>query len=514
MSFISDCKVLAKLNARYNIIIGIPTKKFRRKPMKTSITVKIICGITAGIMALSLAACNQQKTTESTVSTTEKATEKTTEVAATSTPAPVPVKIKLWRKPGADAAEATLKVYEAFNAKFKAKFPHIEVQDDALKAGTDYRQEYDIALMAGDAPTAIDFLPYVDIPTRIKNHTVADITELYNSWDKKDMIIKTFDEAISTKDGRWYATAHEQYVMGTMYNAKSIRDGGGDPANLPKTWAEFGELGKKLTDVKKPRFGYELVGMDWNAWPFTAWVWSAGGEMVRANDDGTYKLAFNEDPGVDAALFMNEMVWKYQMTQKDVLQDWNKLTEDIFSGRACFSWASVSWIGQEQLEKYGQKIEDYGFMTMPVKDASIKNPAFSGGQVVTYNPKATKEELKAAWDYFDYLFYDEEMLTELWTIKNQYKLADLMVPGIPSLFEKKLSIFTSVPESFKKDLLAATDAAKAEPFCPNWNDLKNDLVKPIQQILLKKNATRDEVKKILDTVAEEIYNKYPTSFKK
>ena len=41
--------------------------------------------------------------------------------------------------------------------------------------------------------------------------------------------------------------------------------------------------------------------------------------MVRKNDDGTYKIAFNEPEGVDAAMFMNEMIWKYKMTQKDVL---------------------------------------------------------------------------------------------------------------------------------------------------------------------------------------------------
>jgi hypothetical protein len=91
--------------------------------------------------------------------------------------------------------------------------------------------------------------------------------------------------------------------------------------------------------------------MEWNAWTYTAWVWSAGGEMVRKNPDDTYSLAFTEDPGVDAALFWNDMVWKHKITQKDVLQDWDSLMNDVKSGRACFSWSNLAYISVMQILK-------------------------------------------------------------------------------------------------------------------------------------------------------------------
>ena len=56
--------------------------------------------------------------------------------------------------------------------------------------------------------------------------------------------------------------------------------------------------------------------------------------------------------------------------------------------------------------------------------------------------------------------------------------------------------------------------ARPEPFCPNWNQLKDEIVKPLQTIYLTKGITRDEVKKLLDDCAEAMYQKYPDSFKK
>ena len=426
------------------------------------------------------------------------------------------VTILLWEKPPLDAPESVVKEYEYRMEKTREKFPHINIVDEALKPGTDYVQQYDRALMAGQAPTATKMFSYTSIPTRIKNGTIADITNLVGNWDLKNegKVLSSFDEALSTSDGKWFAIPYAGYVMGTTYNSKAIREGGGDPDNLPTTWAEFAELGQKLTDVSVPRFGYELLGMEWNSWPFTAWVWSAGGEMVRDNGDGTYKITFNEEPGVDAASFWNEMVWKYEMTQKDVLQDISKIIEDVISGRACFAWVPTGELKQENLEPYGLTVADFGFMAMPVKDESIQNPSFTGGEVITFNPKATEEEIKAAWDVFTFMYYDEEMLTESWGIFSQYGSADTQIPGRIDLYGKKLDIFTLIPAQMKADLLEISEVAIPEPFCQNWNDLKNAIASPLQQIILKKDITREEIQKILDDSAEELYAKYPDSFRK
>lgn len=176
-------------------------------------------------------------------------------------------------------------------------------------AGTDYRQQYDKALMAGDAPTVTNLLPYVDVQTRAANGMIADITPFVNNFElKKQGKVNTAMDAALQYKGKWYGLMDYIYLAGTIYNKASLAKGGGDVDNLPKTWDEFAKVGQKITDLNAPRFGYLLLGMEWNAWPFTPWVWSAGGDMVIPNGDGSYRIGFADEPGVDAAEFWHDMI--------------------------------------------------------------------------------------------------------------------------------------------------------------------------------------------------------------
>lgn len=496
--------------------------------MKKSLT-RIVFLLVAVLMLVPLAACATAPAATSAAAATsapavaatatpaasvEATTAPATEPAATTA---APVKIMLWDKPNSDAKPVDTDMYNKTLELVAAKFSNITIDWQSLAPGVDYRQQYDKALMAGTAPTATKMFPYVDIPTRIANGTIAEITDLVNTWDLKKqpgVVWTAFDEAISTKDGKWYAIPHDAYLMGTLVNKKALTAGGGDVNALPKTWADFAAIGQKVTDPSVPRFGYELVGMDWCAWPFTPWVWSAGGEMVRKNDDGTYKIAFNEDPGIDAAMFWNQMVWQYKMTQKDVLHDWDAVGNDIKSGRAVFAWAMPNWLSQDDLAKINATLDDFAEIGIPSKDASIPMPSFSGGQVVTFNPKASKDEIKAAFDLYTYMTYDEAFNCAMWEIADKDQADDVNPCVNMSLTEKKYTYMKSIPDGLKASLLELAKGAKPEPYCGNWNDLKNALVKPLQEILLTKDISRDKVKQILDKCADELYTKYPASFKK
>ncbi|MEG2584132.1 MAG: hypothetical protein RSA27_06480, partial [Oscillospiraceae bacterium] len=339
------------------------------------------------------------------------------------------------------------------------------------------------------------------------------MTEFVNEWQyKKDgKVITQFDEAIS-KDGKWYAIPRDAYVQATLCNKKLVAAGGGNPDSFPTTWAEFAEEGQKITDFSVPRIGYALLGQDWCAWPFTGWVWSAGGEMVRKNADGKYKLSFTEAPAVDAAIFMNEMIWKYKMTQKNVLQAFSDTSADIVGGRAAYSWASIADFKESDLQNYGLSYKDFGMMTMPVKDASIKSPALSGGEVCTFNPKSTKEELKAAWEIANFMYYDDEELQAQWDFMNEKGIFDVKIPARSDLLEKKLTSLKNIPESISRDVLKLSETAIAEPFCPNWSDVKTALVIPLQKIFLTENISRAEAEKLLNECAATLYSQYPDSF--
>ncbi len=425
------------------------------------------------------------------------------------------ITLKLWTKPTQDATANDIEIHEEWITALKAKFPNVTFEEAIAPAGNDYRTEYDKALMAGTAPAYHSMFSYTDIPSRIKNKTIADITEYVKDWDlkKEGKVLDTFDEAISS-DGKWYAMPKYAYTMACFVNRRLLRENGESDTAFPETWDEFAKQGAKITDFSVPRIGYALVGMDWCAWPFTAWVWSAGGEMVRQNDDGTYKLAFNEDAGVDAAVFMNEMIWKHKMTQKDVLMSMKDLESLAQNQTAVYSWNQLSIISKEAIEKYNLDPDDYTVMAMPVKDKSIDRPALAGGEVTTFNPKLSEEELAVAVEVVKYSdFSDERMDVSIDNIK-KYGSTSVTVPGRVDYYEKKLDAIESLTAQKRSNLLELSKNAKPEPFCEHWSELKTELVNPLQEIFLKEGISRDEVKKLLDDCADKLYSMYPDTFKK
>ena len=426
------------------------------------------------------------------------------------------IRLTLWTKPAEGALESTIEINNRFENGLQEKFPDIEFDfKTPPTGGSDYRQEYDKALMAGTAPAIYTGFSYTDIPARLENGTVAEITKYVENWDLKNegKILDIFDKAIS-KDGKWYALPGEAYTQATMANLKAIKDAGKDTENLPKTWEEFAEFGADVTDLSIPRIGYSLLGMEWCAWPFTAWVWSAGGEMVRENADGTYKLAFNEPEGVDAAEFLNKMIWEYKMTQKDVLADVNAVNNNILNGTACFAWLNMGSLNAEQLKEFDLKVSDFGQMPMPVKDSSIPAPALAGGEVITFNPKLSEAELAAAvevakWAYFS----DERMQMDCDAIK-EFGLTSTKIPGRVDWYEKRLEANTMLTERQKKEFEELNKNAMPEPYCPHWTEIKSELVAPLQKIYLTEGITRDEIQALLDECADKLYSLYSDTLKK
>jgi ABC-type glycerol-3-phosphate transport system substrate-binding protein len=427
------------------------------------------------------------------------------------------VAIDIWG-PVEGSIQDDVDAYNIYVQEYRKRYPNVDLTIITNPRGIDYRQRYDMALMAGNPPAAWAGLPPVDIPTRAKNGTIKDITDLVNNWDlkKQGLVNTTFDEA-NMINGRWYAIPDTVYTAGTPYNRNNLRAGGADPNNLPKTWQEFAQVGQRVTDPSVPRFGYLLVGMEWNAWPFTPWVWSAGGEMVRPNSDGSYRIAFNETPGVDAAEFWNRMVWQYRMTQRDVLQNWEANVDDMASGRGVFAYATLENYTGEAREKYGIPVETFGIIPIPGKDNAGMQKSLAGGEVWIFPPHNSEAQTKAGWDFAMIQSYDPPTLEASWAFWSApgKRGIDTRIPGRTDMVETKFQKYgTSWPSGWAAEFAALSKVAKLEPYCPNWDDLKNTLAPYLQQIILKEGITRTEIQSILNAAANECYTNHPNSFKR
>ncbi len=61
----------------------------------------------------------------------------------------------------------------------------------------------------------------------------------------------------------------------------------------------------------------------------------------------------------------------------------------------------------------------------------------------------------------------------------------------------------------KAEFAALNAVAKPEPFCAEWNSLKDYIVAPFQQILANPDITREEAQALLDECAEKLYTDFP-----
>lgn len=457
-------------------------------------TLKRIVAVTASIaLAVGLAACGGKNTSED----GDK------------------IKLTLWMKVSEDAHNSKQKIWEDQFARLKEKFPEVEFEEIVAPNGSDWRAQYDKALMAGEAPDIYTGFGNTDIPTRIENGTIADLTKFVENWDveKQGLRDKQFDEAI-TKDGHIYALPIQTTARGLMMNKTLLEATGSDPNKAPDTWDEFVDMAVKAAEVSSGQLGFGLYGTPGCTWAFMPWVWSAGGEMVRQNDDGTWRVAFNEPAAIDAVELMHDLIWKYEVTQKDILMNQNDLRGQVIQGKVAFSWNAYDGLDPAVMEEYGRTFDEFEIIALPTKDASIENPVMSSSSMLTLNPKLSDEEMQKAWEVGTYMFYDEEYLTRTWECMNENGRVDLFVPGMPHLYEKKLAIFDDFPQESKDSLIRHLGKGKTQYNCPHWVEIESDLVEPLQKVFLTKELTRDDIQKIMDDAAEMIYNKYSKDFHK
>ncbi len=54
---------------------------------------------------------------------------------------------------------------------------------------------------------------------------------------------------------------------------------------------------KKINDPDNQVAGYATLAAEWTEWFFQYYVWQAGGDLTKENEDGTAELTFT-DPAV------------------------------------------------------------------------------------------------------------------------------------------------------------------------------------------------------------------------
>lgn len=154
-----------------------------------------------------------------------------------------------------DWSDSTKARREEFHKKFMEENPNITIEYTVLTADQ-FKETVVSAIKAGNAP---DLFP---IPSGMKLSTVLDENWFMplNDYVTEDFLNSFADgalnEGITSMDGKVYVLPESANIINTLmfYNKTVLTDAGVDVENLPKTWSEFIDVCKQVTEAGKGKY--------------------------------------------------------------------------------------------------------------------------------------------------------------------------------------------------------------------------------------------------------------------
>lgn len=115
-------------------------------------------------------------------------------------------------------------------------------------------------------------------------------------------------EVVHSFDGKTYAVPFYQVAQALYFRKDHFSQAGLDPSKPPRTWDEFYEYGKRLTEAAPNRNGFVFSsGIGGKAYWWTNFVWQAGGEVVVPAEGGYWKSAVDSPETATALDFFRKL---------------------------------------------------------------------------------------------------------------------------------------------------------------------------------------------------------------
>lgn len=333
---------------------------------------RILCILLmALVMSTSFTACNLSK---------EKSNESINQDGKT------PVTITVWT--GSEYIDSMKERVAMFNQKY----PWINV--DLVVHDGDRVKDFITASAVGNAPdqTAVSF-PMLTKMVAAK--LVAPIDEYWDKWDEKDAFNPEIVKFCRV-DNKLYGIPGGGYLNGLVYNKRLFKEAGIEHA--PTTWDELLAEAKKLSNPAKQQTGFGLLIAQFADWWFEYFVWQAGGDLTKRNDDGTVTCTFT-DPAVLKAADFYRTLRKENAIQSDYTKTYDDLKKEFAAGKMGMTLGSIGATGD--FERLGMKREDIGYSVFPKGPAGL-NPSQYGGNMFAINANSSKEKQEAAFLYTAY----------------------------------------------------------------------------------------------------------------
>jgi ABC-type glycerol-3-phosphate transport system substrate-binding protein len=355
---------------------------------------------------------------------------------------------------------------------------------------------YFARLAAGQQETGVQSY-FTEPGLLISKHAAADITSLAKGWQYFSDYVPSIASIVTDSSGKVYGIPTNGYTLGILYNRKMFQAVGLDPEKPPTSWDDFRSYAKKLTTASVAGFAETSTGNQ-GGWHFTNWMYTAGGDLQSA--DGA-KATFNSAQGVNVLQLLKDMRFTDNSMTKEQLFTQDKTLQLLATNKVAMVVMAPDQLNNLK-SQYGADLKDFGFGAMPQNGG---NAQLAGGNVWIFNPKASADEIRAAFDYVVYTNFNlgvhENSLAQ--------QAANGQAVGAPSAqlfkgdFQQKLSAldvkYSTVPRENYKAYINTTNALRSEP--RRQTQKMYAALDPAMQAVLT-NASADP-KALLDQAAQQ-----------
>ena len=384
--------------------------------------------------------------------------------------------------------------YTSMEKKFLEEHPNITL-NKVVKEG-DPGNEFYQAVASGTAPDLVN-CSFTMMDSYITSGILEPLNQYTDEWEEWGNFTKEYVDMF-TKDGKVYGVPNQVAPMLFGYNKALFEEAG--IKEPPKTWDEAVEVAKKINDPDNQVAGYATLAAEWTEWFFQYYVWQAGGDLTKENEDGTAELTFT-DPAVIKAAEYYQKLKSEGVLQSDLTLKFSDLVTNFGLGKIGMMPFAGDWVS-EAITK-GIDPDDIG-LCLPPAGPSGKQTTAIGGECWVINAKADQAKKDAAWEYIKYYTGKDYRASYYENLATKGAPNPVIIPRD----DMSITDFYEFPEEYKEVLESAKSVGRLEFY--GKADFGSYVDRAVQKILTDSNADPEtefaEAQKLCEKEALEKFN--------
>lgn len=280
----------------------------------------------------------------------------------------------------------------SYEEQFLAEHPWITL-NKVVKEG-DPGNEFYQGVASGTAPDLVN-CSFTMMDSYMTSGILEPLNPYVENWDEWGSFTKEYVDMF-TKDGTVYGIPNTVSPMLFGYNKALFAEAG--LTEPPKTWEEALEMAKTLNDPDNQVSGYATLAAEWTEWFFQYYVWQAGGDLTKENEDGTAELTFTDPAVIEAAKYYQTLKSE-GVLQSDLTMKFGDLTMSFALGKIGMMPFASDWV--TDAINNGMDPDDLGLCLPPAGPSGEQTTAIAGSCYVI-NAKADQAKKDAAWEYIEF----------------------------------------------------------------------------------------------------------------